>query len=151
MLILKKLFIVFIFIFCINVFSCIDESSIKNINNELSKITEIQTLLLEIQTQSSEKQFRLFETKNMWTFIELDTATGKMWQIQFDIQGNNRGSVLLNAQDLAVGRNIFIGRFTLYQTQNFYNYILHDQIDGRTWQVQWSQDIGNRFVIPIAE
>lgn len=30
------------------------------------------------------------------------------------------------------------GRFTLYPTQNRYNFILLDQTDGRTWQVQWS-------------
>ena len=30
------------------------------------------------------------------------------------------------------------GRFTLYPTQNKFNFILLDQTDGRTWQVQWS-------------
>jgi hypothetical protein len=40
-------------------------------------------------------------------------------------------------------------RFTLYSTKNMYTFILLDQIDGKTWQVQWSTDAKNRFVIPI--
>ncbi len=30
------------------------------------------------------------------------------------------------------------GRFFLYPTTNIYNFILVDQIDGRTCQVQWN-------------
>ena len=36
------------------------------------------------------------------------------------------------------------GRFFLYPTQNMYNFILLDQVDGRTWQVQWSIDKDKR-------
>ena len=36
------------------------------------------------------------------------------------------------------------GRFFLYPTQNMYNFILLDQIDGRTWQVQWNIDKDKR-------
>jgi hypothetical protein len=41
-------------------------------------------------------------------------------------------------------------RFTLYPTQNMYNFILLDQIDGKTWQVQWSTDPELRGVVPIS-
>jgi hypothetical protein len=95
------------------------------------------------------RQYRLFETKNMWTFIQLDTVTGKMWQIQFDIEGDNRGGVELNAEDLTSDDDKIFGRFTLYETQNFYTFILLDQINGRTWQVQWSQESDKRFIIPL--
>ena len=40
-------------------------------------------------------------------------------------------------------------RFTLYPTQNMYNFILLDQISGKTWQVQWSIDYINRHITPI--
>jgi hypothetical protein len=93
--------------------------------------------------------YRLFKTNNMWTFIKLDTATGKMWQMQFDVQGDNRGSIVLNLQDLANGKENIPGRFTLYPTSNIFTFILVDQIDGRTWQVQWSMDKDKRVVIPI--
>ena len=42
-----------------------------------------------------------------------------------------------------------IGRFTLYPTQNTYNFVMLDQLDGYTYQVQWSGDWENRFVLPI--
>ena len=94
-------------------------------------------------------QYRLFRTNNMWTFIKLDTITGKMRQLQFDIQGDSRGSVDLNTRDLANGKQRTPGRFTLYPTTNMYTFILVDQIDGNTWQVQWSMERANRFVLPI--
>ena len=100
-------------------------------------------------TQSPSAQYRLFRTTNMWTFIKLDTITGKIWQVQYDTQGDSRGSIILNSQDLASGKNKISGRFTLYSTQNMWTFILIDQIDGNMWQVQWSQDRGNRLVIPI--
>jgi hypothetical protein len=102
-------------------------------------------------TQDPMMPFRLFRTQNMWTFIELDTVTGKMWQIQFDIGGDNRGSAPLNSFNLAVGKSEIVGRFTLHPTQNIYTFILHDQVDGRTWQVQWSTERNKRLVLPIAE
>jgi len=95
--------------------------------------------------------YRLYRTQNMWAFIELETATGRMWQIHFDTSGNNRIQTILNSDNLAVGREKIHGRFTLHPTQNIFTFILHDQIDGRTWQVQWSNDRSNRLIIPIGE
>ena len=42
-----------------------------------------------------------------------------------------------------------IARYKLYPTQNIYNFILLDQVDGRLWQVQWSLEEGNRAIFPI--
>ena len=102
-------------------------------------------------TQSTTTPYRLFRTQNMWAFIELETATGRMWQIHFDVNGNNRVQTALSMENLAVGRDVIHGRFTLHPTQNINTFILHDQIDGRTWQVQWSNERRNRMVIPIGE
>lgn len=99
--------------------------------------------------QSPIVPYRLFKTTNRWTFIQLDTMTGKMWQIQYDTRGNDRGSVVLNDIDLAKDKEKISGRFTLYPTQNMWTFILLDQIDGGTWQVQWAMEKENRFVIPI--
>jgi hypothetical protein len=87
----------------------------------------------------------------MWTFIQLNTITGEMWQIQYDVEGNNKGGVLLNFNNLAIGKEKIKGRFTLYPTDNMYTFILLDQIDGDSWQVQWSIEKKNRFVIPLFE
>ena len=54
-----------------------------------------------------------------------------------------------------MGRGVFTkeeeknGRFFLYPTQNVWNFILLDQLDGRVWQVQWSIEEKNRMVIRI--
>ena len=39
--------------------------------------------------------------------------------------------------------------YRLFPTQNIYNFILLDQLDGRVWQVQWSIEAKTRMVIPI--
>ncbi len=105
--------------------------------------------VIQEPSQSTTAPYRLFKTNNIWTFLKLDTTTGKIWQIQFDVNGNNRGSVVLNSQDLTNGKEKKPGRFTLYPTSNIFTFILVDQINGRTWQVQWSVEKENRLVIPI--
>lgn len=99
--------------------------------------------------QDSKVPFRLFETRNNWNYIMLDTITGKMWMIQYDIQGNNRGGTILSDVNLAKDKEEIVGRFTLYPTANTWTFILLDQYEGATWQVQWSFEKENRFVIPI--
>ena len=99
--------------------------------------------------QDPKVPFRLFETSNLWTFIMLDTVTGKMWLIQYDVQGNNRGGRIFSDKNLAADKEEIVGRFTLYPTSNNWNFILIDQYEGSTWQVQWSWEKENMFVIPI--
>jgi hypothetical protein len=41
------------------------------------------------------------------------------------------------------------GRFKLYPTENTYNFIMVDVINGRTWQVQWNIDYDKRLCIRI--
>ena len=101
--------------------------------------------------QDAKAPFRLFRTTNIWTFIQLDTTTGQMWQIQFDTKGIERGAMVLNLENLAEGKQKVTGRFTLYPTSNMYTFILLDQIDEPTWQVQWAVDVKNRLVLPISE
>ena len=93
--------------------------------------------------------YRLFPTQNMWTFIKLDTRNGQMWQVQFDVSGNNRLQTNLSLLSLVTKAEETNGRFTLYPTQNIYTFILLDQIDGRVWQVQWSTEADKRLIVPI--
>ena len=94
-------------------------------------------------------KYRLFPTQNMWTFIKLNTRNGKMWQVQYDVEGDNRFETYLNLLPVVSKEKEINGRFTLYPTKNMWTFILIDQIDGRTWQVQWSIESENRGVIPI--
>lgn len=113
----------------------------------LTKVVPIQSQKKESSSLSS--NYQLFPTDNFWTFLKLDTRNGKIWQVQFDVQGNNRGETSLNSLSLVTDENQSNGRFTLYPTKNTYNFMLLDQIDGKVYQVQWSQEEKNRIVVPI--
>ena len=93
--------------------------------------------------------YRLYPTQNMWTFIKLDTRNGKMWQVQFSMKSEGRFETFLSLEALVTKDKEINDRFTLYPTQNIYTFIILDQLDGKTWQVQWSTDPENRRVIPI--
>ena len=103
-------------------------------------------------TQLRKPRYQLFKTQNMWTFLKLDTATGSIWQVQYGIKGDlSRFQEPLNTDWLIVPSydEMISGRFTLYATDNMYNFILLDQIDGRCWQVQWSSDSSERMIVRI--
>ena len=104
---------------------------------------------MESENNSSAVTYRLFPTQNMWNFIKLNTRTGQIWQVQFDVNEDNRFETYLNILPLVEKEKQIDNRFTLYSTQNTWTFILLDQIDGNTWQVQWSLEPENRFVIPI--
>ena len=92
--------------------------------------------------------YRLFSTRNMYTFIKLDTRNGQMWQVQWDTK-SNQFETPLSLVYLVSEEDEKNGRFFLYPTTNIYNFILVDQIDGRVWQVQWSMEAKGRMVVPI--
>jgi hypothetical protein len=112
------------------------------------------------QTQTNEEDssvksdntfvYQLFPTKNMWTFLKLNTRTGQIWQVQYSVEGDNyRFETYLSLSSLVYEDEEVNGRFILYPTPNTYNFILLDQIDGRVWQVQWSQEAESRGIWPI--
>ena len=91
--------------------------------------------------------YRLFSTRNMYTFIKLNTRNGRMWQVQWSIKGGDyRFQTTLSDINLVNKEEEQNGRFFLYPTTNIYNFVLLDQIDGRAWQVQWSLDAEDRIL-----
>ncbi|MDR0510551.1 MAG: hypothetical protein LBH06_05615 [Rikenellaceae bacterium] len=98
----------------------------------------------------SEEYYKLYPTTNIWTFIKLDTRSGKLWQVQFSTKGNDyRFQTSINSTDLTYGLGTKAGRFELYPTQNMYNFLLLDRTAGRLWQAQWSMDAADRAIWPI--
>ena len=93
--------------------------------------------------------YELFPTQNMWNFLKLNTRDGRIAIVQFDVNKTNRMEYDLNTTRFVEEENAQNGRFTLYPTSNIYNFILLDQIDGRVWQVQWSDKKEQRLVFPI--
>ena len=93
--------------------------------------------------------YRLFSTRNMYTFIKLDTRNGKMWQVQWSNKGSEyRFESTLSDISQVNKDEEKNGRFFLYPTTNIYTFIMLDQIDGRAWQVQWGKE-EERAVIQI--
>lgn len=96
-------------------------------------------------------KYKLYKTENMYNLIELDTATGKLWMVQYGM--NNKPSRMKSAIDdtslLWDSEPETPGRYELYPTANIHTFILLDTTNGRTYQVQWSMDSDNRFRIPI--
>jgi hypothetical protein len=92
--------------------------------------------------------FRLFSTRNMYTFIKLNTRNGQMWQVQWDTK-SNQFETPLSLKSFVSNEEETNGRFFLYPTTNIYNFILLDQTDGRVWQVQWSTEAKERMVLQI--
>jgi hypothetical protein len=103
-----------------------------------------EELLLE-PTQNPDAPYRLFNTKNIYTFLKLDTREGLIWQVQWGDK-NHRLIEPINPKALASGGKA--GRFTLYPTTNIYTFILVDQETGDAWQVQWG-GTGDRFIVHI--
>jgi len=110
----------------------------------------IHTNTIQQKLVSENTIYQLFPTQNVWTFIKLDTRNGKMWQIHFTVSDDGvKGEFILNILPLVSKDKEVNGRFTLYPTENIYNFLLLDQIDGKVYQVQWSINAENRGVIPI--
>ncbi len=91
------------------------------------------------EMQRLDARFRLFKTVNTWIFVELDTQTGKVWQVQFSV-GEKDSRTKIEIRPEADPNGSKPGKFTLYPTKNLLNFILLDQDTGKTWQVQWSTD-----------
>jgi hypothetical protein len=97
-------------------------------------------------------RYRLFETQNIWTFILLDTATGRASLVQYSLDSTPAGRAAINESSLlpeGVARKN--GRFTLSPTQNIFNFLLLDREDGRIWQLQWSPESKQRGIRSIPE
>ena len=104
---------------------------------------------VQIVSSDSAVTYRLFSTRNMYTFIKLDTRNGKMWQVQWSNKEKEYRSESTLSDISQVNKDEEKnGRFFLYPTTNIYTFILLDQIDGRTWQVQWGKE-DERLVIRI--
>ena len=104
-------------------------------------------------TQNPNAIFRLFRTQNIYALLKLDTRTGQIWQVQWGDEQHrfvlpiNR-TILLPPGSTEHPTILEPGRFTLSPTANIYTFLLLDQKDGRTWQIQWGED-AQRFIVPI--
>lgn len=94
-------------------------------------------------------RYKLYPTTNMWTFLKLDTRNGRIWQVQWAFEKEKRFETALSLLSVIGEYEEINGRFILYPTTNNYNFVMLDQINGKAYQVQWSQNPDERVVVPI--
>lgn len=125
----------------------------------LEKLERIDSLLEEHSQQLDEvninaslkNRFKLYPTENIYNFLLLDTRTGRIWQMQWSMESDNEGCVPivdfdLVSKDESYGSNVF----ELYPTKNFYQFLLINKTNGRTWHVQWGMESEKRWIKEIS-
>lgn len=107
--------------------------------------------LAQTDENTPNNRYKLYSTENIYTFLQLDTRTGKIKQVQWSLKENEEGAIILNDVDLtygiAIGKNL--DRFELYPTKNMYQFILLDKATGDKWHVQWGFEELKRWIRPI--
>ena len=96
------------------------------------------------------QRFELYPTQNTFNFLKLDKKTGKIYQVQWSLEGEKEFSITLNGIDLSqfsTDGNCF----KLYPTKNMWQFILLDGASGRAWHVQWGFEEKNRWINRIEE
>ena len=120
-----------------------------------SQKDSIQTHFLYRQNQKAAPRYRLYPTENVWTFLRLETSTGRIWQVHFSVGDSSvRTTRPVNTVNLGLiygSGDEYNGRFELYKTENIYNFLLLDTDSGLVWQVQWSFNADNRGIFRIYE
>lgn len=95
---------------------------------------------------SLKERYKLYPTENIYTFLQLDTKTGRIEQVQWSLKSDNEGSIIINNDDLTYGYGYGSRSFELYPTKNMYQFILLDKTDGRRWHIQWGTKYNERWI-----
>lgn len=115
-----------------------------------SLLQECRDLLDNIAINGSVKnRYKLYSTENIYNFLQLDTKTGQIKQVQWSLDRDKEGCMTINDEDLSYGVGYGSGSFELYPTQNMYQFILLDKTDGRKWHVQWGIGDSKRWIRKI--
>lgn len=122
---------------------------LKRIELSLSRIDSLIQLNTEwieaIEIDVSIKQrYKLYPTENLYTFLQLDTKTGIIKQLQWSLDSEEEGTWTINETSLTNSNTT--GNFELYPTKNMYQFILLDKKDGRLWHVQWGLEYSKRWI-----
>ena len=127
---MKQLFAILLFAFCSLTISAQGQLQYKDVNH----------------FTSDKVRYKLYPTFNMWTFLKLDTQTGRVSALQFSVESTkNEGELYIGMPYEKV--DLVNGRYELYPTSNIWTFLMVDQIDGKVYHVQWSQDnIYNNYV-----
>lgn len=116
----------------------------------LMSLTAVQGFSNILDDSEQSQRFELYPTQNSFNFLKLDKKTGKIYQVQWSLEGEEEFSITLNGIDLSqfsTDGNCF----KLYPTKNMWQFILLDGASGRAWHVQWGFEEKNRWIKRIEE
>ena len=125
------------------------------LNTKTGEVYQVQDdggswIVNEAFTPESTTPYRywLYPTQNMWTFILVDMFTGKLWQTQYSVKGDNRFSVPINENTLSYTEH---AKFEIKPMISMYQYYLINKDTGEMWQFQWStkSEDGYRWIKKI--
>lgn len=116
----------------------------------LMSLTAVPGFSNILDDSEQSQRFELYPTQNTFNFLKLDKKTGKIYQVQWSLEGEKEFSITLNGIDLSqfsTDGNCF----KLYPTKNMWQFILLDGASGRAWHVQWGFEEKNRWIKRIEE
>ena len=148
---MKKIVLFILLMLPVAVFS---QSKMRVSNYTDSVLQRIDSMLVmgyalveHIETDLSIKnRYKLHPTQNIYNFLELDTKTGIIKQVQWNLDSDKEGTVYINRKDLDFGMGEGSGTFELYSTQNIYQFILLNKVTGSMWHVQWGFEDEKRWI-----
>ena len=124
------------------------EQKVDSLLSKIDTLLMINNHLLEnlVINTSLKERYKLYQTENIYTFLQLDTATGMIKQVQWSLNHDKEFSVTINSDDLTYGDGYGSGSFELYPTKNIYQFILIDKTSGKKWHVQWGMKSNERWI-----
>lgn len=144
-----------IFVFVLLLAGCIISSAQSKSDQTKLELDSLKVHFLNRISEHTASYYKLYPTENMWTFLELETFTGRIWQVQFSVnESSDRLRVSINDKNLAYlvdnsDEEEFAGRFELYPTKSMYTFLLLDSLSGNVYQVQWSTDRQRRGIVDV--
>jgi hypothetical protein len=94
-------------------------------------------------------RFKIYPTDNIYILLKLDTKRGKVWMVQYGVGSTKPAEIPIKYSYMVSDDEGWNGRFDLYPTKNMYNFIMVDNYDGETFQVQWDTDPDYRVIRSI--
>ncbi len=110
------------------------------------KVDSLNTAINVVESMVG--RYEIYPTQNTHVHLRLDTATGEIYMVYFQIGEDWEKELIKICEPLfypKINDRLVSGRFKLHPTTNIYNFILLDTVYGDCWDVQWSYEKNKRY------
>lgn len=124
-----------------------NQLKLNTITGEIYQIQDDGLKLLVNKAKSTNtkraNRYFLVETENMWTFILVDSYTGKLWQTQYSVDSDgSRFSLPINEKSLS---KTMTSKFTVQPLISMFQFYLINSNTGELWKFQWSTESDSSY------